>query len=510
MSPFINPYNFFPLPAKVQRENVTTIPGWRSWGGSLYSGWLEVEIITLTRLILPSQLPQHQITQKVWITQKGERHLKDHITLTKFQEDPQGRKIIPGTSWKGPVRAVMEALSDSCLSSDKVLPGKKPKIYQACTPPDLCPCCRLFGAAGGEGQEEEDSPYTAMQGRLVFSDALLTEESQEHISEEVITLKELSSPKLKHKPFYFDQNNLPLGRKFYLHQRENRAHYEEDSQKVERLTHRNRSIGESVLPGARFLGKLQFTNLTQEEMGLLLWGLELDEVAVSSEQAKNQNLPAGFLAHKLGLGKPLGLGSVKIRVTNLALSSSENRYKAFTWPGSSTVSPPEPPKQLTHKLLNLKNYFSPDPFRGREQLRSLLTFPYPLITDSLAIHYPSNAWFKRQCPKLELPPKGVLPDSCPDLAPPSSSPKSPRPPKALTSRRPTPSSKPSMTPPARTIEKVVEVKRLEGPRAVVEFDGQELTLVLPPYVAVSPGQRLKVKINKTADGRLKPEFKKRL
>jgi hypothetical protein len=68
-----------------------------------------------------------------------------------------------------------------------------------------------------------------------------------------------------------------------------------------------------VCPGARFAFRVYFENLTDEELGALLWALEL---------------PAGC-AHKLGMGKPLGLGSARIKVTSLRLTDRLARYRAL-------------------------------------------------------------------------------------------------------------------------------------------------------------------------------------
>lgn len=65
-----------------------------------------------------------------------------------------------------------------------------------------------------------------------------------------------------------------------------------------------------VKPGTRFTGKIRFENLSTEELGAILFAL---------------SLPEGCF-HKLGMGKPLGLGSIKITPT-LFLSKRKERYK---------------------------------------------------------------------------------------------------------------------------------------------------------------------------------------
>jgi hypothetical protein len=60
----------------------------------------------------------------------------------------------------------------------------------------------------------------------------------------------------------------------------------------------------------RFNGRIRFENLSDVELGALLFVL---------------NLP-GTCCHKLGMGKPLGMGSVKI-TSKLMLTDRESRYR---------------------------------------------------------------------------------------------------------------------------------------------------------------------------------------
>lgn len=71
-----------------------------------------------------------------------------------------------------------------------------------------------------------------------------------------------------------------------------------------------------VKPGARFHFKIRFENLAREELGALLWALTLP----------GPN-PGGY-RHKLGMGKPYGLGSVKLEAA-LRLEDRTNRYQTL-------------------------------------------------------------------------------------------------------------------------------------------------------------------------------------
>lgn len=71
-----------------------------------------------------------------------------------------------------------------------------------------------------------------------------------------------------------------------------------------------------VKPGVRFHFTIRFENLAREEVGALLWALTLPGPH-----------PGGY-RHKLGMGKPYGLGSVKLEAA-LRLEDRTNRYQTL-------------------------------------------------------------------------------------------------------------------------------------------------------------------------------------
>ena len=62
----------------------------------------------------------------------------------------------------------------------------------------------------------------------------------------------------------------------------------------------------------KFEFEVYFENLTDEELGVLIYGLELED----------------DLLHKIGKGKAFGFGSCKIEITNIELEN-KNRYESF-------------------------------------------------------------------------------------------------------------------------------------------------------------------------------------
>ncbi|BCX03528.1 MAG: CRISPR-associated RAMP family protein [Candidatus Roseilinea sp.] len=67
-------------------------------------------------------------------------------------------------------------------------------------------------------------------------------------------------------------------------------------------------------PGVRFGFRIYFENLHPAELGALLWALTLP-----GERGKTY-------AHKIGMGKPLGMGAVKLTVKSLVVSDRRKRY----------------------------------------------------------------------------------------------------------------------------------------------------------------------------------------
>lgn len=67
-------------------------------------------------------------------------------------------------------------------------------------------------------------------------------------------------------------------------------------------------------PGTRFRARLNFHNLRPVELGALLWALSFGD-----EAAFGDNADTVTKRHRLGMGKPLGLGEVAIRVAGLEI-----------------------------------------------------------------------------------------------------------------------------------------------------------------------------------------------
>jgi CRISPR-associated protein (TIGR03986 family) len=182
---------------------------------------------------------------------------------------------------------------------------------------NLCPACALFGFVS---DNESDN---ILGGRVRFTDAILTGRV-EYDSPGV--LKELASPKTSSTEFYMRKPNqkavlwnydywldmqrnthknpnqlLLRGRKFYWHQKNPTDYFERNPSNY----NADRHIAVRPLKKGSFEFDVFFDGITQEELSRLTYTLEIG--------AKSGH------AHKIGMGKPLGLGSVKVTVNQVLI-----------------------------------------------------------------------------------------------------------------------------------------------------------------------------------------------
>ncbi|WP_051654174.1 TIGR03986 family CRISPR-associated RAMP protein [Persephonella sp. KM09-Lau-8] len=159
-------------------------------------------------------------------------------------------------------------------------------------------------------------------GRVYFEDAVLIS-GGESLGEKIPRI--LAAPKptafqhyLEQKGVHgkernhWDTNVLIRGYKLYWHKDINKnPQYwlasKEEKEKKNVITKIN-----PLNTGAKFKGKIRFENLTDEELGALLFVLDLPENHY----------------HKIGMAKPLGLGSIKI-TPKLYLIDTQKRYESL-------------------------------------------------------------------------------------------------------------------------------------------------------------------------------------
>ncbi|MCD5401276.1 RAMP superfamily CRISPR-associated protein [candidate division NPL-UPA2 bacterium] len=179
------------------------------------------------------------------------------VYFTFFKSN--GRPAIPGSSIKGSMRSILEAISNSCERGRCQTKGKNPQ---------LCPACSIFGASG-------------YSGRASFADAPL-------ISGELKIEKigELFRPRREWergaRKFYQERQFKPLR---------------------DIKPEPNFRLVEAVPKGARFSSILSFFNLSEEELCLIFHALGL----------KDDLFP------KLGGAKPRGFGTIRFNPRKLMI-----------------------------------------------------------------------------------------------------------------------------------------------------------------------------------------------
>lgn len=190
----------------------------------------------------------------------------------------------------------------------------------------------IFGYVDLEERQNGNSRKSvARAGRVFFSDARLISDAQ-NIWHEEIHPQVLSSPKPTSIQLYLTQkhpdhakslhhyDNDPItestlrGHKLYWHKGDvSLADVKADENQVRRYASQFTKI-RPVKSDARFEFTLRFENLSSCELGILLWVLEI----ASKDEYRL----------KLGMGKSLGLGSVKIDST-LKLTDRRKRYSSL-------------------------------------------------------------------------------------------------------------------------------------------------------------------------------------
>lgn len=198
------------------------------------------------------------------------------------------------------------------------------KSYTPCvSSQELCPACALFGFVA-----EKDS----VAGRIRFSDAEFSpsERAPSPLFLEPVVLPELSSPKPSATEFYLkkpdgdaaavwnydyvrDKNKKERlylaqiqGRKFYWHWKSKQKAGNVVFPVVSPVSERNVKV-RPLAAGVIFTFKVYFNDVTKDELKKLLWVLTVG----NSEKH----------GHKLGMGKPVGLGSISVRAKNVILRS---------------------------------------------------------------------------------------------------------------------------------------------------------------------------------------------
>lgn len=196
----------------------------------------------------------------------------------------------------------------------------------------LCPACRTFGWVWEPKNKEEAEAaglekQAAYAGRVRFGMAELCVDGGTFDA----TLGILSTPKPTTTRFYLapktgnlrdgrpdhevgydNQEQRLRGRKVYRHHGKQLSPQEYESAGGKK-SDQNRTVRGVQQEGSVFKFDLSFENLAPLELGALLWTLELE---------------AG-MNHRLGYGKPLGFGSVRVEIEGLKLLNTVDCYASL-------------------------------------------------------------------------------------------------------------------------------------------------------------------------------------
>ncbi|MFN3361477.1 MAG: RAMP superfamily CRISPR-associated protein [Pseudanabaenaceae cyanobacterium] len=288
----VKPYDFVKFPLEKPKLNKPTTHDRYQPEQNYYHGVLELK--------LTAEKPIHTSTGVIML---GE-DLGLKVPLVKpMPKSKDKRLIIQGSSLKGCIRSIYEAITNSTLAviKDKNYPLEDRKPCKDKN--KLCPASRVFGAMN-------------WQSLLRFTDA-----ECESDKIELGFIPSLYTPK-------YDSRKKPIGRKFYYHFSE-----------VGTST-RGVSVQQAV-QRSLFKSKIYFLNLKTEELGTLLISL-----------GQHKNYP---FALKIGAGKPIGMGSAKIEITAMQLYSSDAvkyRYTSYQDDSNPTLQG----DKLIQKIEELTNF----------------------------------------------------------------------------------------------------------------------------------------------------------
>ncbi len=265
------PYDFVPLPLEQKPDVVS---GHHIYHKGHLSGKLTGQMVARSPVHVASGLLEKSSGKYPLV----KAHFRSRDTPT-----------IPGSSLKGCIRSIVEAITHSSIQivtrripipsemqSRMVKSGKSPQQNK------LDPAQRIFGAMG-------------YQGLVNFRDAVLHEGETTPVP-----APQLFRPRTEAMGKYFVNRQL-LGRKFYMHGE---------------LAEGNMPL-EACAVGSVFHLQMDFENLKQEELGVVLLALGLGEQS---------------FCPKLGGGKPACLGTIAVQNVVLDVWDAHAAYDDFATP----------------------------------------------------------------------------------------------------------------------------------------------------------------------------------
>jgi CRISPR/Cas system CSM-associated protein Csm3 (group 7 of RAMP superfamily) len=380
MPDFHNPYNFIPAPPRntvhPDLGDAPPVPQ-DSFDPQRYTGRIRVRMVANTPLVVPDTDPANV-----------REDANGHKTFA-LRVDANGLPAIPSSSVRGMLRSAFEAITNSrfgrfsishktkLMYREAQQPFRKvafpkspwellhPSLRLPASINELSPADRVFGwvrTDADQDQSTRDNERVAARGQLrvgpVTCESSVTD-AVESFRPPGVPLAILSTPKPQQGRFYvakspngeaqddglskidagYSNGKGLRGRKVYPHQkrltaehwnnptkdrtqtRDASGYYQEyrrptDQSGREQRDDQNRSILGWIKPGAVFTFDIHVQNLSQVELGALLWLLTLPDEHY----------------FRLGGGKPLGFGSVRLTIEECDLRTGDqlrSRYSAW-------------------------------------------------------------------------------------------------------------------------------------------------------------------------------------
>lgn len=191
---------------------------------------------------------------------------------------------------------------------------KKQNLDKCKSRKKVCEACSLFGTIN-----ENDSESVTIPSKVRFGDAVCL--SPEPL-DKIYKLPILSQPRLSSFEFYLnnpdksfgadDEKTRIAGRKYYWHN--NKANITKDA--INKEGNNMDASVRLVKAGTEFKFDVFFDRITEKILKKLIFALNLGDNSIDGNQC-----------HKLGHGKPVGLGSVKIIAEKVTVRSfSDGNY----------------------------------------------------------------------------------------------------------------------------------------------------------------------------------------
>lgn len=343
----IAPYNFVSLPDEIALPP-QDLENYNQGFYEGHSGYIDLGFRVLSPLYIRGMMTPEEYLKfgKKKIRDipqnQREKYLK---TIARFFSYNKHRRI-PGSSLRGLFRTIIEVISFSkpYEITDKRIkrPGKETRNkYYNYSPkqlmPDYITQIEKENESGGNSERKIEEVFDlselmfgfvrksgnntfARGGRVFFEDGIVINP----VNEKERTPKILGTPKPSAYPIYLEQSspdnpyqlcdydvNKPdtqiRGNKFYWSQGPDPNWW------VDNVAPNLETRITPIYPKAEFISRIRFENLTDVELGSLLWVIDLG-------QRETHCL-------RLGMAKPYGLGAVRIFGSNVNIIDRSQRYQ---------------------------------------------------------------------------------------------------------------------------------------------------------------------------------------